>query len=449
MRSGRLQVLAHAQKPARQRGGDRQIRVCVNAGESVFDPQISGIAVGHAECRRAVIKTPAEVDGGRDIGCQPSVGVHVRRVKTNELRRVALQATHVLHHCLTRLTLCGGKQVLTRLQVDDALMDVQRGARLTLHGLGHEGGIHVVALRRLAHRSFENKDLVCHGQRVAVIKINLQLRGAVFVDQCIDIKLLLIGKIVHVFDKVLELRNRVDTVGQARHLPATRATFGRHQLVVGVRIFVHQVKLDLGRHNRLEACFLIKTQNITQHVAGRQRVGFSVSLVTISNDLSGGLSCPRDHTQRGGIGPQQHVGIGGLDKVPVIIGIFTRHGLHHDRLGQFDLAVSGELMRGNKFTPRIAGHIRHQALYLGNFMLFQPGLDGGHICGWHLRGVVGALGAISTRLFGCRFQVRLTHNAPRAVQHGDSIGWRHLAGKRHNASHEWPTHTPYGRELPQ
>ena len=100
-------------------------------------------------------------------------------------------------------------------------MDVERGARLALHGLGHEGGIHVVALRRLAHGSFENKDLVCHRQRVAVIKINLQLRGAVFVDQCIDIQLLLIGEVVHVLDKVLELRDRIDAVGQARHFPAT------------------------------------------------------------------------------------------------------------------------------------------------------------------------------------------------------------------------------------
>ena len=90
-----------------------------------------------------------------------------------------------------------------------------------MHGLGHEGGIHVVALRRLAHGSFENKHLVCHRQRVAVIKINLQLRGAVFVNQCIDIQLLLIGEVVHVLDKVLELRDRIDAVGQARHFPAT------------------------------------------------------------------------------------------------------------------------------------------------------------------------------------------------------------------------------------
>ena len=99
-------------------------------------------------------------------------------------------------------------------------------------------------------------------------------------------------------------------------------------------------------------------------------MGLSVGLVTISDDLTGGLSCPGDHTQRGGIGPQQHVSIGGFDKVPMVIGIFARHSLHHDRLGQFDLAVSGELMRGDKFTPGIAGHIRHKALHLGNFMLF-------------------------------------------------------------------------------
>ena len=86
-------------------------------------------------------------------------------------------------------------------------MDVERGARLALMGLAMKVA-YMLKRCRLANGTLENKDLVCHRQRVAVIKINSS-RGAVFVDQGIDIQLLLIGEVASL-DKVLELRDRID-----------------------------------------------------------------------------------------------------------------------------------------------------------------------------------------------------------------------------------------------
>ena len=44
--------------------------------------------------------------------------------------------------------------------LDQALVHVHRAARLAGDRLGHEGGVHVVAQRRLAHRALEEEHLV-------------------------------------------------------------------------------------------------------------------------------------------------------------------------------------------------------------------------------------------------------------------------------------------------
>ncbi len=54
-----------------------------------------------------------------------------------------------------------------------------------------------------------------------MVKVNLQLRRTVLMDQGVDVQLLLIRKVVHVFDEVFKLRNGVDAVTQPRDLTAT------------------------------------------------------------------------------------------------------------------------------------------------------------------------------------------------------------------------------------
>ena len=93
-------------------------------------------------------------------------------------------------------------------------------------------------------------------------------------------------------------------------------------------------------------------------------MGLTIRFIAVGNDLPGGFAGPGHHPQRRRVGAQQHVGIGGLDEVPVIIGVLARHGLHHDRLGQFDLAIGGELVRRDELAPGITRHIGHEAFNL-------------------------------------------------------------------------------------
>ncbi|MCY1424422.1 hypothetical protein D9M71_401660 [compost metagenome] len=53
-----------------------------------------------------------------------------------------------------------GEDVLASMDVDDALVQVHGTARLTGHGLGHEGSRDVVLERGLAHGALEHQDLV-------------------------------------------------------------------------------------------------------------------------------------------------------------------------------------------------------------------------------------------------------------------------------------------------
>ena len=205
--------------------------------------------------------------------------------------------------------------------------------RLALHGLCHERRVHVVSLCGLANRALEDKDLVCHRQRAAVIEVDLQLGGAVLMNQRIDIQLLLVCKVVHVLHEILKLCNSIDAVGETCDLAATRTALGRHQLIVGVGVFVDQIELHLGRHHRFETGLFIEPQHITQHVASRQRMRLAIGLVAIGNNLPGGLTAPGHQSQGRGIGSEQHVSIGWLNEIPVVVGVLTGHRLHHDGFG--------------------------------------------------------------------------------------------------------------------
>ena len=137
-----------------------------------------------------------------------------------------------------------------------------------------------------------------------MIEVDLQLSGAVLMNQRIDIQLLLVCKVVHVLHEVLKLRDGIDAVGEARNLPATGAPLGRHQLIVGVGIFVDKVELHLGGHHRLETGLFIQPQPVTQHVAGRQRMRLAIGPVAIGDDLSSWLTPPGHQPQGRGIGPE-------------------------------------------------------------------------------------------------------------------------------------------------
>ena len=104
------------------------------------------------------------------------------------------------------------KMLLPRLRVDDALVDVHGAAGLFRVRLRHEGGVHLVAQRRLARRALEQERLVGEVQRIAVDQVDLHLRRPVLVDQRVDLDVLVLAELVDVVEQRIELVDRRDAV---------------------------------------------------------------------------------------------------------------------------------------------------------------------------------------------------------------------------------------------
>src|SRR5256885_17165279 len=64
------------------------------------------------------------------------------------------------------------EDVLARLQVHHALVDVHGAAGLLGVRFRHEGGVHLVAQRRLARGAFEEKHLIRQVERLAVDEVD-------------------------------------------------------------------------------------------------------------------------------------------------------------------------------------------------------------------------------------------------------------------------------------
>ena len=208
---------------------------------------------GHrrADAHRAVVGAPLDVDRRRVRAHQPAVAVDVGREQRHRRRHVASAG----RRCTSR-TPCDGvpssllKMFLPVGLVDHALVHVHRAARLAGDRLGHEGGEHVVAQRRLAHRALEEEHLVGQAQRVGVEEVDLHLPGADLVDQRVDVQLHLLAVVVDVLEQRVELVHGVDRIGLARGLGAAAAADRRLQRHVGVGVARDQVELELGRDHR-------------------------------------------------------------------------------------------------------------------------------------------------------------------------------------------------------
>ena len=104
----------------------------------------------------------------------------------------------------------GREQVAAGVAVEHALVDVHRAAGLAGHRLGHEGGVDAVLEGGLAQRALEQEGLVGELERVAVVEVDLHLRGAGLVGQRVDVDLLRLAPVVDVLEDRVELVDRVD-----------------------------------------------------------------------------------------------------------------------------------------------------------------------------------------------------------------------------------------------
>ena len=132
-------------------------------------------------------------------------------------------------------------------------------------------------------------------------------------------------------------------------------------------------------------------------------MGCPVSFVAVGNDLRGGLAGPRNMAQGAGIRTQDHVGVSRLHEVPVVIGIFPGHRLYHDRLGQLVIPLGKKLMRRNKLTPCVTGHIRNDAFNFRNFVFREPVGNRVHVATRNSIGRKGLFGRVDYSIGVVRF----------------------------------------------
>ena len=164
-----------------------------------------------------------------------------------------------------------GEQVFAGGDVEHALVHVHRAARLALHRLGHEGGVDAVLERGLAQRALEQERLVRELQRVAVIEVDLHLRGARLVGQGVDVDFLHLAPVVDVLEDRVELVDRIDAVALARRFGSSRAADRRLERIVGILVDPGQEELELGRHDRAPAALGVGIEDLAQDLPGRDR----------------------------------------------------------------------------------------------------------------------------------------------------------------------------------
>ncbi len=154
-----------------------------------------------------------------------------------------------------------GEDVVPVLGVEQALVDMHGAARLIGHGLGHEGGIHAVAQRRLAQGTLEHHHLIGKGQGVAMLEVDFHLAGALLVDQGVEVQVHGFAVVVHLLEQRVELVDRIDGEGLAATLLAAGATDRRLQRVVGIGIGLDQVELHFRRDHRRPAAGGVELQH--------------------------------------------------------------------------------------------------------------------------------------------------------------------------------------------
>ena len=322
---------------------------------------------------------------------QAAVAVHIRSHQRHRGGHITLQATDVVEKRFGSRAVFVAEDVFAGVLVDDALVDVHGAAGLTRNRLGHEGGVHVVAQRGLAHRALEEKHLIGQPQRVGVEKVDFHLARADFVDQRVHVQLHLVAVVVDFFKQRVELVHRVDAVGLARGFGPATAPDGGFERHVGVGVAGGEVELQLWGHHRAQALGFVQIAHPAQHAAGGKRHQVAVVVKAVVNHLRRGVGGPGHDAHGAGVGPQLHVFVGRIHHIVVGAALrkLARHAHAHNALRQAHAPVFGELATGQDFSACHAGQVGHQAFHLGHAAVVEPAfqvVEGhvfvqlGHVC---------------------------------------------------------------------
>ena len=152
-------------------------------------------------------------------------------------------------------------------------MDMHRATGLVLHRFGHERGEAAVFQGRFTYQTFVEKYLVGQRNRVTVFEIDLDLPGATFLDDRIDLESLCFGKIVNVIDHravFFDSRHAVSLPSYA--LTAGPADRWLHR-VVRIYVWLGQIELKFRGYHWSPIMRLVCSHNRFKYVAWRDRYG--------------------------------------------------------------------------------------------------------------------------------------------------------------------------------
>ncbi len=264
------------------------------------------------------------------------------------------------------------------LDVDDALVDVHRAARLAFHRLGHEGGEDAVAQRGLAHRALEQEHAVGQVHRVAVREVDLHLPGAGLVDQRLHAEAVHAAELREFHEEGIEVVDRVDGVRLPARLGLAGPPERRLQRLVRILLASDQVELHLGGDHCPPALGRVQRHHAAQHAARRELHRRAVELVAVVDHDGHGLGRPGHQAHGAGVGQAHHVGVGRAD-VRAVVGLLAVDGVEQHALGDAHLAGGQEQVFGQDLAARDARHVGDHALHLVDAVPGQEFVQGiGH-----------------------------------------------------------------------
>ena len=374
-RLGGGQPLDHAEIPAGERGGAREVGIGIGTGQPVLDTPVLGPRHRHPQACRAVVVTPLDVDR-RDLEtADAAVGIHVGCEQRHGRRQVTLKTRDMREKERRWPAVLGREDVLSGLPIDDALVDMHGTAGFLGVRLGHEGRIDLVAQRRLSCRALEHEGLISKIERIAMQEVDLHLRRTILVDQRVDRDILVLAELVDIVEQRVEFIDGCDAVGLAAGFGAARAADRRLERIVRVDVGLDQVELEFGCDHRIPALLRIEIEHMPQHLARRHPHAPAVGVEAVVDHLRSRLRRPRHPPHRARVGLEDDVDLGGAHRRGGVVGIIAGHGLQEDALRQTHALVALELLGGHHLATRDAGHVRDNGLHFLDVMFAEKLCD--------------------------------------------------------------------------
>ena len=196
-------------------------------------------------------------------------------------------------------------------------------------------------------------------------------------DQRVHVELHLVAVVVNLFKQRVKLVDRVNAVGLARSLGPAAAADRRLEQGVGVGVAGGKVKLELGRHDGLQAFGGKQVADLAQHAARGKGNQIASVVKTVMDDLRRGVGGPGHDAHRGRVRAQLHVLVGRVNHVVVGAAFrkLTRHAHGHNGLRQAHAPVFGKFGARQDFSPGHAGQVGYQAFDFGHAALVKPLLE--------------------------------------------------------------------------